>query len=180
MLAAAAFVNVVWINLIKVLAYGPGVDQGVASDLTVVELLRQSTSFVFNVMSTKFGVNGPMGLDAVPVPTFAAAPYSWILVAGLLGGFWALTKQNKFRSLIIGTAIAVLTFGPLLALIIRYSTGFYFPFGPRYAAILIPVLMLIVAIQIRNKWSTWILLSFGLVTLACQPIASFLVTAYSP
>jgi hypothetical protein len=180
LLAAAAFVNVVWINLIKVLAYGPGVDQGVASDLTVVELLRQSTSFVFNVMSTKFGVNGPMGLDAVPVPTFAAAPYSWILVAGLLGGFWALTKQNKFRSLIIGTAIAVLTFGPLLALIIRYSTGFYFPFGPRYAAILIPVLMLIVAIQIRNKWSTWILLSFGLVTLACQPIASFLVTAYSP
>lgn len=180
MVAATAFVEVVWIKLIDVWAYAPGINQGTASDLTFVELLRQSTSFVFPVLGMHFSVDGPMGLDGVPVPGFAATPYSWILVAGLLGGFWALTRTSVNRSLIIATAIAVLTFGPLLALIIRYSTGYYFPFPSRYAAVLIPVLILIVAIQIRNKWATWLLLSFGLVTLVCQPVSSFLVTIYSP
>jgi hypothetical protein len=180
MLAAAAFVEIVWIKVIDILAYAPGVDQGTAGDLTVVELLRQSTSFVFSVMSTQFGVNGPLGLDAVPVPTFLATPYAWIFIAGLLGGFWALKTTSEHRSLIIASGIAVLTFGPLLALLIRYSTGFYFPFGPRYAAVLVPALLLIAAIQIRNRWATWLILSFGSVVLVCFPISSFLVTIYSP
>jgi hypothetical protein len=180
MLSATALVNIVWIRLINVLAVAPGVDQGTAVDLTVVELLRQSSSFVFGVLQSRFGLNGPFELDSVPLPSFASAPYGWIFIAGILGGFWALTKKSDFRSLIIGTAIAILTFGPLLALLIRYSTGYYFPFPSRYAAVLVPVLMLIVAIQIRNKWATWLLLSFGLVALVCQPISSFLVTAYSP
>jgi hypothetical protein len=178
--AAAAVVNIIWIKLIDVLAYAPGINQGTATDLTIVELLRQATSFVFPVMSTRFAVNGPMGLDGVPVPGFAAAPYMWILVAGLLAGFWALTRRSAHRSLIIATSISVVTFGPLLALIIRYSTGYYFQFSSRYAAILIPVLLLIAVIQIRNKWATWILLIFGSVVLVCFPISSFLVTAYSP
>lgn len=180
MLVAAALVEFLWIKLIAVLAYAPGVDQGTASDLTVVELLRQSTSFVFPVMSTHFVVNGPMGLDAVPVPTFLATPYSWILVAGLLGGFWALSRKSANRSLMIASGIAVVTFGPLLALLIKYSTGYYFPFGARYAAVLIPALLLIAVIQIRNKWATWIIMGFASIVLVCLPISSFLVTAYSP
>ena len=180
MLVATAFVEMAWIKLIDILAFAPGVNLGTDKELTVVELLRQSTSFVFGVLETRFAVNGPFGLDGVPLPTFAAAPYGWILIAGILGGFWALKRNSESRSLIIGATIAVLTFGPLLALIIAYSTESYFSLPSRYAAILIPVLMLIVAIQIRNKWATWLLLSFGLITLACQPISSFLVTAYSP
>jgi len=172
--------QIAWVKLINVLAVAPGVSQGVEIQLTIVELLRQSTAFVLGAMQTRFEFTGPLGLDGVPVPSFAAVPFTWILAAGILSAFWTLTKKSENRSLIIGAGIGVLALGPLLALMIQYSTGFYFAFPSRYAAILIPVLMVIVALQVRNKWAIGIMAGYGAALTLAHPVASFLVTAYSP
>jgi hypothetical protein len=176
--AAAAVFSVVWLRIVQLLAVSSEVAvQGIGAKVTIFEGMRLLTSFSPNSLLHRLSTPDPTGFDSVPVPSVALIPLGWILISGILSAFWGLTRKSDNRALIITISMSTVAFGIILAAVIRLTQGFYFTLGSRYAAILSIGLLLIVALQIRNKWATWIIIGYGACLVVAMPIASFALTS---
>ena len=177
-IAAATLFAFVWLRLVTLLAVSTEVAaQGINYRFTIFEAMRLIVSFGPTSLLHKLSTPDAGGFDAIPVPALAAAPLGWILIAGILSAFWGLTRKSENRALTISIAIATVTFGIILAAVIRLTQGFYFQLGSRYVAILSIGLLLMVALQIRNKWATWIIIGYGGCLALSMPVASYIVTS---
>jgi hypothetical protein len=167
-----------WLRVVNLLAVSDEVAaQAINVKVTIFEALRLMMSFGPTSLMHRLSTPDATGFDTIPVPTMATAPLGWILIAGILSAFWGLTRTSKNRALVITIAIATVAFGIILAVVIRYTQGFYFTLGARYAAILSIGLLLMVALQIRNKWATWIIIAYAACLALSMPVASFVVTS---
>jgi hypothetical protein len=175
---AGALFAFLWLRLVSLLAVSAErAAQGVDVDVTIYEVMRLMTSFAPLSLLHRLGTPEVGGFDAIPVPSFALVPLGWILIAGILTAFWGLTRTSKNRALVLAIAISVVSFGIILAVAVRFTQGLYFTLGARYAAILSIGLLLMVALQIRNKWATWIIIGYGSCLVLAMPVASFIVTS---
>lgn len=170
-----------WLKLDSLLAVSSQTaEQGIGAPLNVLELLRLSMNFALGILQIRLPIGDPGGIDGVPIPTVAVVPLGWLTVAAVVGGFWTLTKKSSHRSLIIATALGTVTFGPLLAILVKFTQGHYFQLTPRYAAFMVVAILVIAALQIKNKWAVWILIVYGACICLAQPVMSFAVTTFLP
>ena len=106
-------------------------------------------------------IAGSGGSSALPMYGWALAPLSWLCVVGVLGAFFALRMRTRLAPLVVSTAIASVLFAPMLAVVVKITTGSYFPLPARYGAVLLVAFLLMAAIQLKNRWASWIVLGYS-------------------
>lgn len=167
-----------WLRLVSALAVSSDrAVQAISHDSNIFEVIRLMTGFSPVSLLHRLNTPDTSGFNAIPIPSAATLPLGWILITGILAAFWGLTRTSPHRSLVISIALSAVTFGVILGAVIRITQGFYFQLGARYAAILSIGLLLMAALQIRNKWATWIIIGYGSCLVLSMPIASFIVTS---
>jgi hypothetical protein len=168
----------VWLRVVSLLAVSSELPtQGIGVKVTIFEVLWLMFSFGPTSLTHRLSTPDASGFDTIPVPSLAVIPLGWILISGILAAFWGLTRASMNRALVIAIAISVVALGIVLAIAIGITQGFYFTLGPRYAAILSIGLLLMVALQMRNKWATWIIIGYASCLALSMPVASFIVTS---
>lgn len=166
----------VWLRLIPLLAVSDHiVDQGVATRLTPVEVLRLMT----------VGVNG-----AITHNPFAARssgefvglvflPLSWLMIAFVLGALMSVRWSSERGPLLWATGIACVLALPALGVIMTVSTGVYFPLPGRYAAALVPAILLLGGFMLRNRlFTAAVALYAGILMVAGIVLAVHIGAAY--
>jgi hypothetical protein len=161
-----------WLVLRGAIAVGPPANQGISTPLGKKELLAQTTSFLPGTLTSNVVISGGGGSFALPIPSWAVAPLSWVCIAGVVGVVWTLRKRNNRAPLVVSTALASVLFAPMLAVVVALSTGTYFPLPTRYGAALLGAFLLMAAIQIKNRWATLIVLAYS----ACLGVAMLYLT----
>jgi hypothetical protein len=150
-----------WLGIHHALAVGPAANQGISAPLGKKELLAQTTSFLPGTLTSNVVIAGSGGSSALPIPSWAVAPLSWLCIVGVVGAFWALRMRQRRAPLVIATGIAAVLFAPMLAVVVRVTTGSYFPLPARYGAVLLVAFLLMAALQVRNRWAAWIIIGYA-------------------
>lgn len=170
---AAGSAQIIWLALRRALAVGDAADQSIGIYLGGQELLAQVTNFLPGTILANVNISGSTGF-AYPIATYITAPLSWICIAGVLGAFAMLQRRSPHAPIIIAVAIASALFAPMLAVVIHLTTGSYFPLPPRYGASILPGILLVAGITLRNRWASWLLLAY-----AAALLITVLITAPS-
>jgi hypothetical protein len=144
-LAISAALEFAWLRFIAMTAIPTQInmDQGVAKELSSLELLNQS----WNFLSSSINANPLLTSKFTPFFT----PLSWLCVAGVIGGFLLIRKWDTQAEMLTGILIATVIAAPLLALALRFGTGSYFSIEPRYGGALIPAFMLSTGLIMKNR-----------------------------
>ncbi|WP_313541053.1 glycosyltransferase family 39 protein [Leifsonia aquatica] len=159
--AAAVIAQLGWLALHRALAVGPAAEQGISGPLGGKALLEQTVSFLPGTLTSNVIIAGSGGSSALPMYGWALAPLSWLCVVGVLGAFFALRMRTRLAPLVVSTAIASVLFAPMLAVVVKITTGSYFPLPARYGAVLLVAFLLMAAIQLKNRWASWIVLGYS-------------------
>ncbi len=164
-LAVAGAVEVAWLLLHRAMAVGKTADQGISTALTVPELLWQ----IYNPLSALIAnhvISGTPGTLALNIPGGLDRPLVWICVAGVIGLFWTMPRRGPEEPLVESVALASVTFGPMLALVLAVATGSYFPLPSRYGASIVPGFLLLAGLAMRDRRAAPILLGYAFVLYA--------------
>lgn len=144
----AAVLQFAWLRLIPLLAVSDHiVDQGVATRLTPVELVRLTTVGVSGAISH----NPLSGGSLAEFVALAFLPLSWLMIAFVLGALMSMRWRHDRSPLVWATGLACLLALPALGVIMTASAGVYFPLPGRYAAALIPAILLVGGMLLRNR-----------------------------
>lgn len=154
----AAALQFAWLRLIPLLAVSDHVvDQGVATRLTAVEVLRLTT----------VGVNGAIthnpfaSRSSSELVGLVFLPLSWLMIAFVFGALMSARWSRDRGPLIWATGVACLLALPTLGVVMTVSAGVYFPLPGRYAAALIPAILLLGGLMLRNRIFTAAVASYA-------------------
>lgn len=161
--AAGGIAQVGWMIVHRLAAVGPAAQQGIAQPLSIKDLLSQTVSFLPGTLTSTVVVAGGGGNSALPVDTWALAPLTWLCVVGVVGAFFALRMRSRLAPLVVSVTIASALFAPMLAVVVRVTTGSYFALPARYGAVLLGAFLLMAAIQLRNRWASGAVLVYAAV-----------------
>ncbi|NUU04761.1 glycosyltransferase family 39 protein [Leifsonia sp. C5G2] len=159
--AAAIVAQLGWLGLHRALAVGPAAEQGISGPLGGKALLEQTVSFLPGTLTSTVFVAGSGGNSALPMYNWALAPLTWLCVIGVLGTFFALRMRSRLAPLVVAIAISSVFFAPMLAVVVKVTTGSYFPLPARYGAVLLVAFLLTVGLLLRNRWASWIVLGYS-------------------
>jgi hypothetical protein len=152
--------QVAWLAFRSAAAVGAPVDQAIGIPLTIQELVSQISTFLPRTIISNVNVSGSTSL-AYAIPGFIVEPLSWISIAGVLGAFWTLRKGSPIAPIVVSVTLAALFFPPMLAIIIHFTAGIYFPLPPRYGAAILGGILLLAGLTIRNRWAVSTLLAYS-------------------
>lgn len=159
-LVASIAAQITWLAYRSATSVGEPVDQAIGIPLTGPELITQLVNFLPAAINANVSVAG-LATQAYAIPTYLVEPLSWICVAGVLGAFWTYRRDSASLPLVASVTIAAIFFAPMLAILIQYSTGTYFPLPPRYGAPILGAFLLAAGLMIKNIWSTSLLLVYS-------------------
>ncbi len=174
--ALAGAIQVAWLRIVPLLAVSDVVvDQGITTPLTAGEVVRLSLSGITGAITH----NPAIGRTDSMLPELIFVPLSWLAIAGVVGSAMSMEWTSKRGPLVWGTAIATIAALPALGCLMWFLTGVYFPLPGRYAAGLVPAILLLVGFMLKNRVATIVvvaysalLLTFGL-TLAIHIGSSY-------
>lgn len=160
---AAVVAQLSWLGLHRMLAVGPAANQGVSNTFGVQALLEQTVNFLPGTLTSTVVVAGANGStsSALPMYWWALVPLTWLCTVGVLGSFFALRMRSRLAPLIVSIAIASVAFSPMLAVVIKVTTGSYFTLPGRYGAVLLVAFLLTVGLLVRNRWAAWVILGYS-------------------
>ena len=143
-----------WNRLTVVLAISAqGPDQGIATPLSISELLMQMTNFL------------PQALTASAIneytPAFAYAPLGWLTLVCVLGAAFVATRTDRWVPLVSSVVAAGALAAPALALMLVASVGFYYQIPSRYGAVLLPAFLLCGGLILRNRWVNGAIIAYA-------------------
>ncbi|WP_348786818.1 phospholipid carrier-dependent glycosyltransferase [Leifsonia sp. NPDC080035] len=155
---AAVAAQVLWIGVRALIAVGPAIGQGVesAGPIGVRWLLTMATVFVDPGPLLFAGWNPGWRLPAI-----VQLPMQWLPIAGVVGALFMATRSIATKAFGIATAVSLVVFAPLLALAMSVALGGVYPVPPRYGIALIPAFMTALALIVRNRLATWLLIGYG-------------------
>lgn len=144
-LAAAA--EIFWMKVFPLFAVSNVLaEQGISSPLSGTELARLSTGALGGAIlhnpAAGFLPGSPIGV--------LYAPLGWLVVAGVVGAMMSFCWNPASGPLVWGTGIASVVALPALALLMYFATGSYFELPARYAAGLIPAILLVSGLMLRS------------------------------
>jgi len=172
----AAALQFAWLRLVPLLAVSDHiVDQGVATRLTAVEVLRLTT----------VGVNGAIthnpfaSRSSSELVGLVFLPLSWLMIAFVLGALMSVPWSRDRGPLVWATGVACVLALPALGVIMTVSAGVYFPLPGRYAAAIIPAILLLGGIMLRNRIVTVVVAAYaGLLMVAGIVLAVHIGATY--
>lgn len=143
-------------------------EQGIGSPLTLSELGLQATNFLSSVWNYSPFLG--RGID------FAFTPLAWVVIAGVVGSFFALKRVDDKSEIVTATLFAALVMAPLLAIAVQVAQGAYFQLSPRYGASLLPAFLLCVGFLLRNIVMKWLLAFYACGLFAVGIAAAFILS----
>lgn len=159
----AIAVQITWMRLVPLFAVTDvAVDQGVSTRLTGSELLRLMLS----------GIAGPIthnpfaGFSSSPLPAQIMTPLSWLFIAAVVGAVMVFRWDAERGPIVWATAIAALTALPALGIVMSVLVNSYFDLPARYGAGLIPAVLLVAGLMLRNRAAIIIAITYAGVLLA--------------
>lgn len=159
----AVVVQITWMRLVPLFAVTDvAVDQGVSTRLTGSELLRLMLS----------GIAGPIthnpfaGFSSSPLPAQIMTPLSWLFIAAVVGAVMVFRWDAERGPIVWATAIAALTALPALGIVMSVLVNSYFDLPARYGAGLIPAVLLVAGLMLRNRAAIIIAIAYAGVLLA--------------
>ena len=155
---SAVAATALWFGVRALIAVGPAIGQGVESTgpLGVRWLLNMTTVFLEPGPLLFAGWNPGWRLPAI-----VGLPMQWLPIAGVIGALFMATRSIATKSFGIATAVSILLFAPLLALAMSVLLGGVYPVPPRYGIALIPAFLTALALIVRNRLATWLLIGYG-------------------
>lgn len=167
-----AAVQVFWTRLIPILAVSEvRVDQGISRELAPVDLVRLL-------------LMGP-GVALVHNPanivgsgewiSLLSKPLAWFGIAAVFGALMVLRWTSDRGPLVWATALGSLLALPLLGLTFSLTTGSYFELPGRYAASLIPGVLLVAGFMLRNRLTNILLRSYAMLLMASGLVLAILI-----
>lgn len=172
----AGAIQAAWLRIIPLLAVSDVVvDQGITTPLTAGEVVRLALSGITGAITH----NPAVGRTDSMLPELIFVPLSWLAIAGVIGAVMSMQWNSRRGPLVWGTAVATIAALPALGCLMWFLTGVYFPLPGRYAAGLVPAILLVTGFMLRSRVATIgvvaysaLLLTFG-VTLAIHIGASY-------
>lgn len=153
-IALAVAVPVAWMRFIaSIPASDLRVEQGISTQLDLTNFLPQFWNFLGYTITT--GVQW----DSV-IPQYLYAPLGWAVVAGVLGMAFQLRRSSPHRALVIGVVIAVFAAAPVMSLAFQLLTNSYFYMPSRYGIGLLPAMLLLAALLLRNRVMAWLVSAY--------------------
>ena len=140
-------------------------EQGISSPLTLSELGLQTTNFLSSVWNYSPFLGH--GID------FFFTPLAWIVIAGVVGSFFALKRVDDKSEIVTATLIAAVVMAPMLAIAVQVAQGAYFQLSPRYGASLLPAFLLCAGFLLRNIVMKWVLALYACGLFAVGVAAAF-------
>jgi hypothetical protein len=128
-------------------------DQGIATPLTIPEILMQFTNFLPQAITA--------GAINAYIPTFAYAPLGWLTVVCVLGAAFVATRNDRWVPLVSSVVTAAALAAPAFALMLVATIGTYYQIPSRYGAVLIPAFLLCGALILRNRWVNGFIIAFA-------------------
>lgn len=149
--ALAAGLQVLWMRLIPVLAVSDVVvDQGVTVPLTPAELVRIATiGFSGAIEHNPFAARS--GSALLPL---VFQPLGWLMIAFVIGALVSVRWSHPRGPLVWAIGLACVLALPALGLLMWFLTGTYFPLPGRYAAALIPAVLLLGGFMMKGRLAT--------------------------
>lgn len=166
---ASIGIQIGWSKYISVTAISTNqAQQGIGSPLTLSELGLQATNFLSSVWNYSPFLG--RGID------FAFTPLAWVVIAGVVGSFFALKRVDDKSEIVTATLFAALVMAPLLAIAVQVAQGAYFQLSPRYGASLLPAFLLCVGFLLRNIVMKWLLVFYACGLFAVGIAAAFILS----
>lgn len=144
----AAVVQVVWMRVVPLLAVSDVVvDQGISTPLTGSHI----TGLMLSGIGAPITHNPFVRFAGTPLIEQIYTPLSWVMIAGVVGAIMVFRWDSERGPIIWGTAIASVTALPALGIVMWLLTHSYFPLPARYAAALIPAILLVAGFVLKNR-----------------------------
>ncbi|MCU1443150.1 MAG: hypothetical protein JWQ59_1300 [Cryobacterium sp.] len=151
--ASPLVAEVVWLRIRSAISVGPQPNQGLATPLSPRGLSEQVVTF--------FQLTGSGTIDGL-----LSASVGLLLVAGVFGYFLTRTGSGVNLALSTATLASGLVFAPILLFAMSVALGSSFPIPQRYNASLLPAFYLALAMVVRNRMATYLLLGLGTALIA--------------
>lgn len=151
MVAAALAAQGVWLAIRAALSLGLTSDQGTSQPFGLQTLLGL---FFRYLGSTGSGVGAPEG-----TAIFVQPVANWIAIAGVIGLAATARPASERAAFAYGVLLMALILGPLLAVTVRLTTGYYFPLPERYGLSLFPMFIAAAALLVRERRASAIVLA---------------------
>lgn len=167
-----AAVQIIWSRLIPILAVSEvRVDQGVSRELAAIDLVRlllsgPGAALVHNPANS-------LGSGA----WFSAfyQPLAWFGIAAVFGALMVMRWSSDRGPLIWATALSTVLALPLLGLTFSLTTGSYFDLPGRYAASLLPGVLLVAGFMLQNKLTKVLLRSYAILLMLAGLVLAVLI-----
>ncbi|TQL48650.1 hypothetical protein FB562_1748 [Homoserinimonas aerilata] len=151
--AIAIAAELIWLVIWKASSIGEGPDQGISIDLTPQAVIAS----LFTFLLPRDGVGPDISWVAI-----MQAPYSAMLVAGIIGWFFAERRDDMNRAWSIAVIISATLFAPALMIALQLLLGEVAPVIPRYTLGMAPMMLLAIGMIARNNIAAWIVLGYGI------------------
>jgi hypothetical protein len=167
-----AAVQLIWSRLIPILAVSEvRVDQGVSRELAAIDLVRLLLSGPGSAL-----VHNPANsLGSGAWFTALYQPLAWFGIAAVFGALMVMRWSGDRGPLIWATALSTVLALPLLGLAFSLATGSYFDLPGRYAASLLPGVLLVAAFMLRNKLTNVLLRSYAVLLMFAGLVLAVLI-----
>lgn len=150
--------QVLWMVFRTSQAVSTAADQGISTDgIQWEHLLQQVGDFIPGAITSNVVLGSPP-TAVYDVPSYLVEPLSWMTVVGALGA--AAVVGLRYAPLHSATALAGLTFAPILAVAMTIVVGSTFDFPARYGAPLLPAFLLGYAVLCRRTAVQWATLAY--------------------
>lgn len=171
-----ALVQIIWTRLLPVFAVSSVVaEQGVSRAMTGMDVLTLLTVGPGAALSH----NPVAGINGGALLTAAAVPLSWLAVAAVFGALMALRWDSSRGPIIWATALSTVLALPALGVAFYSLMGSYFDLPGRYAASLIPAVLLLGGFLLKNRFTEILLRIYAvLLMLTGVVLAVFIRTMF--
>jgi hypothetical protein len=149
-----------WLLIRAAISVGPGPNQGVSAPMSIRGVAAQFTTFL--------GLNGTRTVDGLLM-----FPYGILVIAGVFGFLLNAKGSGSTRALSIATATSMTFFPPLLLVAMGVALGSSFPVSTRYAAPLMPAILIAISYILKNKMAVYLLVGYGATLVLAVTTRSF-------
>jgi hypothetical protein len=153
-LLGGSAVAVAWDRIARALVIGEPVDQGIATPLSIAELLMQLTNFLPGTIVAS-GIEGY-------TPTWVFAPLSWVCITAVIGGAFVTLRGEPAGPWVQTTLVSTLLAAPALALMFFSVSGSYFQIPGRYGASLLPFILVSAGLLLRSRWMSGVIVLYSM------------------
>ncbi|TFC27309.1 hypothetical protein E3O25_09300 [Cryobacterium sp. TMT1-3] len=145
-LIGAVVAQVLWMIIRDLIAVGPAPDQGISTPISIKSLVGEFFKYIPGVGTGALDPNG-FGFGA----WLAAVIMTWAIVGGVFGLLLGARKGSHAEALALASVAVALVAGPILAIALVITNGFYFTMPARYGISLLPFFLACLALLFARK-----------------------------